>query len=255
MYEIQDEQAIPVTKLGQKGRGPGELMDVTDLIYDQGHLYTADNELQRINDYTIEDGFQAYKAIDFGHQISSDGENMAVLNIMKQQDIISTFHGTKPASGYFQADIPNPMAYEGDIHLHADHIYYTPFARSVMYKINQTTGQIYQRYCVNRFDDSDNFKKRKMGEREMYYMAPDAQFNSIANTVGAGYLMVLAPYSANKNTKVLDFYEQSDLAYEFSLKVAGDLIDIAFQEKHLYLLGEGEDGTYLEIIPEDLLRY
>ena len=249
----KDNFQIQVDLTFKEGRGPGEILSITDYDVNNEFLMIFDQKQQKIVLFDKKGSFvrefiteevviDKIKFLENEKLLTySMSQNEYIFNIIDFKGIVeNSFISFEPELHF--------LMYTGDFVIYDKFLYFAGYSEPILKKYSlENKKQIYSVSVIDSYESSTNYVKSELGGYRMAGYSPGALYASLGMTVDSNRIYATPHHNGTPGYKYVDMYDVEDGQYISSIQVKHypKLRGIQVENNYIYTLESRRDNNWL----------
>ncbi len=246
----------------QKGKGPGEMVNFMDFDVRDSLLVLADENQRKMEFWKLPDTF--LKEVVMPNPKVSP-HRLQIINAKRYMLFSPTYSSGflfnivdgkgNRVSGFFK--IPanyNKFAYEGEIRLVGNELYYAGFSEPILKKYTLKGRLEYSVSTIDNYNTAGNYATIQGGTQTVMRYAPGALFSTPDFDVSKKYWYVLPAANGDPKFTYLDIYdeENGDYLATFKLRHLAGMLQV--DDHFIYTIEKEKDNYLLTVYKNNIVQ-
>jgi hypothetical protein len=248
----KDSFKIKRTLTFNKGRGPGEIEQITDIDIAGNHLLINDSNSQKIVLYNKNGKYLKdiilYNITFDKIKLFTRDKLFVVSTVGDPQYSIADFEGNILYEKIININNSNPLCLTGSYFIDKEEIYFGGYSESILkkYQMTEEMSQVFSRAFIENNLSEGNYFSRKSKDQSLWSFLPEAIYSSFDIGKYRDLMIDVPAHNGDKKKKIVDFYNINNGDYMFSSNTLHNPSKVQADNTHIYIIEykRGDDSGY-----------
>lgn len=238
----------------RKGRGPGEIEQITGIDVNENKLLISNENSQKIILFDLEGNFLreiTLSNMTFDEVKLFKNDQIFVASTIGDPTFSIINYSSEEAisNKSINIDKVNPLYFSGSFLIENEALYFGGYSESILkkYNLENKIDENYSRNFVENISSVNNYFTNSSGDQTLWGFTPEAQYSSFDLGLYQTKLVDVPAHNGEKQKKVIDFYDSIDGEYLFSSNTIHNPSQVISDNDFIYLIEykRGENSGYL----------